>query len=164
MRYRLRAFSAADGAAVDALAIAAFEEFRDAYNDWPRFSKIISSLASLNQSGELIVAESEEAGIVGAVGYIGPHKPKSTFFKPEWPIMRMLVVAPTARGFGIGHRLADECVQRAQRDRAPLLALHTTPIMKIALPMYERMGFKFHSEAPTIFGVPYGIYTKHVDA
>ena len=164
MHYRLRAFSAADGAAVDALAIAAFEEFRDAYNDWPRFSKIISSMASLNQSGELIVAESEEAGIVGAVGYIGPHKPKSAFFKPEWPIMRMLVVAPTARGFGIGRRLADECVQRAQRDHAPLLALHTTPIMKIALPMYERMGFKFHSEAPAIFGVPYGIYIKRLDA
>ena len=38
------------------------------------------------------------------------------------------------------------------------------PIMKIALPMYERMGFKFHSEAPTIYGVPYGIYIKHLDA
>jgi GNAT superfamily N-acetyltransferase len=164
MRYRVRAFSVADGAAVNALAVAAFEQFRDAYNDWPTFSKNISSMASLGQSGELIVAESEETGIVGAVGYIGPHKPKSTFFKSEWPIMRMLVVAPTARGFGIGRRLADECIHRALRDHAPLLALHTTPIMKVALPMYERMGFKFHSEAPAIFGVPYGIYIKHLDA
>jgi len=36
--------------------------------------------------------------------------------------------------------------------------------MKIALPMYERMGFKFHSEASAIFGVPYGIYIKRLDA
>jgi ribosomal protein S18 acetylase RimI-like enzyme len=164
MRYRVRAFSSADGAAVNALAIAAFEQFRDAYNDWPTFSKNIGSMASLSQSGELIVAESEEKDIVGAVGYIGPDKPKGAFFKPEWPIMRMLVVAPSARGFGIGRRLADECVQRAQRDQAPLLALHTTAIMTVALPMYERMGFKFHSEAPAIFGVPYSIYIKHLDA
>jgi ribosomal protein S18 acetylase RimI-like enzyme len=73
-------------------------------------------------------------------------------------------VTPKARGFGIGHRLAEECIRRAQRDEAPLLALHTTPIMQVALPMYERMGFRFHGEAPTIFGVPYGIYIKHLDA
>lgn len=36
--------------------------------------------------------------------------------------------------------------------------------MKVALPMYERMGFKYQREAPHIFGVSYGIYIKEFAA
>lgn len=35
--------------------------------------------------------------------------------------------------------------------------------MKVALPLYERMGFVFHQEAPKIFGVSYGVYLKKLD-
>ena len=76
----------------------------------------------------------------------------------------MLVVAPLSRGVGIGRALTEECIRRARRDRAPLIALHTTPIMKVALPMYERMGFNHQREAPPIFGVPYDIYVKRLTA
>ena len=118
-------------------------------------------MATLAESGELIIAESEQV-IVGAVAYIGPGKPKNSFFETEWSIMRMLVVSPVARGFGIGHRLAEECLNRARRDGGAVFALHTTRIMKIALAMYERMGFKLLRDAPPIFGVPYCVYIKLV--
>jgi ribosomal protein S18 acetylase RimI-like enzyme len=74
----------------------------------------------------------------------------------------MLVVRPEYRGRGIGRGLTEECVRRARRDGAPLIALHTTPIMAVALPMYERMGFEFLRAAPDRSGVPYGIYVKHL--
>ena len=32
--------------------------------------------------------------------------------------------------------------------------------MTVALPMYLRMGFGWHHEAPAIYGVPYAIYLK----
>ena len=70
----------------------------------------------------------------------------------------MLVVKPAARGKGRGLLLTEECIRRARRDISPIIALHTTPIMTVALPMYLRMGFRFRRDAPPIHGVPYGIY------
>ncbi|MGH8454210.1 MAG: GNAT family N-acetyltransferase [Nevskiales bacterium] len=161
MSFSLREFQSADAAAVNEVALAAFDELRHHYNDWPTFSRNIGNMASLAQTGELIVATIQEK-VAGAVTYVGPGKKKREFFPIEWPILRMLVVAPAHRGLGIGRALTEECIRRAKRDGAPLIALHTTPIMKVALPMYERMGFKYQHEAPSIFGVSYGIYVKEL--
>jgi GNAT superfamily N-acetyltransferase len=76
--------------------------------------------------------------------------------------MRMLVVHPEYRGWGVGRKLAEQCLRRAIRDQANIFALHTSPIMQVALPMYLRMGFTYHSPAPDIWGVKYNIYTKRL--
>ena len=163
MEYQLRAFCSNDGVAVNQIALAAFEEYRHQYDDWDAFSRIIGNMASLHEVGELIVATVREQ-IVGAVVYVGPGVEKGPYFSAEWPIMRMLVVSPRYRGHGIGRSLAGECIRRANRDGAPLIALHTTPIMTVALPMYERLGFKCQKETPKIFGVPYRVYVKELNA
>lgn len=106
----IRDFAPTDAAAVNALAVAAFEQFRSLYTDWP--------------------------------------------------IMRMLVVSPQARGAGVGRRLAQECIDRAVRDGADVFALHTSPIMSVALPMYERMGFRLVREVQPVLGVAYAVYLK----
>jgi GNAT superfamily N-acetyltransferase len=155
--FTLRDFGAADAAAVNALGVAAFEAYRDAYSDWPGFRSRIAAMAALAATGEIIVAE-QDGRLVGAVVYIGPGKPKNDFFQAEWPIMRMLVVAPEAQGQGVGRALAHECIRRARRDGASVFALHTSALMRVALPMYERMGFRRHADAPAIHGVSYGIY------
>jgi GNAT superfamily N-acetyltransferase len=124
-----------------------------------RVLKLIRLLTTLAETGEIVVAE-VDGHIVGAVAYIGPGQPKVEFFQPEWPIMRMLVVAPEARGHGIGRALAEECLRRANRDGAAVFALHTGELMQIARPMYRRMGFTWHSAAPDIHGVKYAVYTK----
>ncbi|HEX7920248.1 MAG TPA: GNAT family N-acetyltransferase [Bradyrhizobium sp.] len=72
----------------------------------------------------------------------------------------MLVVDPVDRGTGLGHALASECLARARRDRCRTIALHTSPIMTVALPMYLKMGFGKVHDAPSIHGVPYAVYTK----
>jgi ribosomal protein S18 acetylase RimI-like enzyme len=116
-------------------------------------------MSALAAPGEIIVAQ--RAGeLLGAVAYIGPGRPKSDFFDPAWPIMRMLVVAPEARGLGVGHALALACVERARRDGATVFALHTSELMSVALAMYQRMGFVRHAVAPDIHGVAYAIYLK----
>lgn len=96
----LRDYLASDAVRVNALAASAFEQFKDAYTDWPAFRSRLATMSALAESGELVVAEFQSR-LVGAVAYIGPNKPKSEFFRPEWPIMRMLVVAPEARGLGV---------------------------------------------------------------
>ena len=75
----------------------------------------------------------------------------------------MLVVDPAARGLGTGRALTEACVARARRDHAPEIALHTSPIMTVALPMYLRMGFVRVRDAPPLFGVPYAIYMKSLE-
>ena len=32
--------------------------------------------------------------------------------------------------------------------------------MTVALPMYLRMGFEWHHDAPAVYGVPYAVYLK----
>ncbi len=161
MEYQIREFRVGDEAVINEVALAAFEEYRDHYEEWEVFAGIVGTMSSLSENGELIVA-TVQGKVAGAVVYVGPGKKKSEFFSPEWPILRMLVVAPTYRGIGIGRALTEECIRRAERDRAPLIALHTSPIMRVALSMYERLGFEFLQEAPKIFGVPYGIYVKRL--
>ena len=156
---RLREFEPADAGRVDELGVAAFEQYRDCYSDWPALRSRIATLSSLAEHGEIIIAEID-GRIVGSVAYLGPGKPKSSFYLPEWAVMRMLVVAPEAQGNGIGRQLAAECIRRAQRDGATVFALHTSAMMAVALPMYQRMGFAWHAEAPTSYGVSYAVYTK----
>lgn len=159
----IREYLPSDTMQVNALALRAFEQFKDAYHNWPAFQAKIGNMSVLADAGEIIVAE-VEGQIVGAVAYVGPGAPKAEFFRPEWPIMRMLVVAPSSRGCGIGRALAQECLRRAKRDGASVFALHTSELMQVALPMYQRMGFNRVSSAPAIHGVEYGVYVKELEA
>jgi ribosomal protein S18 acetylase RimI-like enzyme len=161
MDYRLRDFQASDGPAVNAVALAAFSQFQHAYSDWPTLSRGLGQMVAMADSSEIVVAESD-GQVVGAVAYVGPGRPKKEFFSQDWPIVRMLVVLPECRGFGIGRALTEACIQRARRDGAAVIALHTSPMMAVALPMYQRMGFRLEREVPPIFGVPYGIYVKQL--
>jgi ribosomal protein S18 acetylase RimI-like enzyme len=155
----LRDYRAADAPAVNRVALAAFKQFRDAYADWPAMAATVGNMAALAGAGEIVVAERDGA-VVGAVAYIPPHRPKARYFEESWPIIRMLVVDPAQRGKGVGRALTDDCVRRAGRDGATVIALHTSPIMTVALSMYRRMGFERLRDAPPIYGVPYAVYVK----
>jgi ribosomal protein S18 acetylase RimI-like enzyme len=149
--------------AVDEVAVSAFREFQHHYSDWATFSRNRSPMTSLADSAAIVVAKVRDE-IAGAVAYIGPNQPKGQLFDDEWAIMRMLVVAPPFRGRGIGHALAVECLQRAVADGAAIMGLHTSKIMTIALPMYERLGFRFERDVAPIYGVPYAVYVKQLTA
>jgi GNAT superfamily N-acetyltransferase len=156
---RLRNYENADAERLNRIAISAFDQFRHHYEDWPAMLAGLSKTSDLSASGEFIIAELEDE-FAGAVAYFGPNSQKAAFFDQRWPIIRMLVVDPAFRGKGIGRALSDECIARARRDRSPVIALHTSPIMSVALPMYLKMGFAKAYDAPPIFGVAYSVYTK----
>ncbi len=156
----IRDFQQSDAAGVNTLAAAAFEQFSGDYTDWPAMRAAVSRLSEIE--GEIIVAERDGTAI-GAVAYVGPGVRKLRYFDQSWPIIRMLVVDPAARGLGAGRALADECIRRARRDGASVIALHTTPIMTVALPMYKRMGFvRQNGDDVMINGVSYAVYLKEL--
>lgn len=151
-----------DAAAIDAVALTAFAQYRDHYSDWETFSRGIGAMSALGRDAELIVAENG-GRVVGAVAHVGPGRAKPDFFAPDWPAIRMLVVDPEARGGGIGRRLTEACIERARADAAPLIALHTSPIQAVALAMYLRMGFREQRPIAPIFGVAYSVYLLPLD-
>jgi ribosomal protein S18 acetylase RimI-like enzyme len=55
--------------------------------------------------------------------------------------IRMLGVAPGARGRGVARALMAACEQRARERGRTLVTLHTTPRMPAAQRMYERLGY-----------------------
>jgi GNAT superfamily N-acetyltransferase len=156
---RIRDYESSDAEHLNRIAVAAFEQFRDHYQDWPAMLAGLSKTSTLSATGEIIVAELQDR-FAGAVAYFGPNSQKAAFFDQRWPIIRMLVVDPAFRGKGLGRVLSTECIARAARDRSSIIALHTSPIMTVALPMYLRMGFVRAYEAPPVFGVPCAVYTK----
>lgn len=157
--FMLRDYCDSDAGGVNALALAAFAQYQSHYHDWPEFSRKVAAMSALSATAELVVA-TQAGRVVGGVAYVAPHVPKAEFFHPAWAVMRMLVVAPDCRGQGIGRALTLACEQRARRDGAGVMALHTSPIMHVALSMYLRMGFCLERAVAPIHGVPYDVYMK----
>jgi predicted N-acetyltransferase YhbS len=159
----LREFREADAREIDRLAVKAFQEYSSSYSDWPAMAAAYGRMSELAKTGEIVVAETS-GRIVGAVAYIPPHRAKPRYFDEAWPVIRTLIVDPNSRGAGVGRALTQECINRAKRDKSPVIALHTSAIMTVALPMYLRMGFEWHRDAPPVYGVPYAVYLKKLVA
>ena len=157
----IRDFQARDAEQVNKLAVEAFTQYQNDYSNWPQFISRLSNFSNLSSQAEITIAEQGDS-VVGAVAYVGPKAENPCHFPKNTPIIRMLIVAPNKRGLGIGKRLTRECIARAKRDSAKNIALHTSPIMEIALAMYLRLGFKKYSAAPAVYGVEYNIYLKDI--
>jgi GNAT superfamily N-acetyltransferase len=111
---------------------------------WENYRQnILATLADVRPA-EQIVAE-QDGAVVGAVllypagtVFSGPDGASVTL---AWPEVRLLAVAPAARGQGIGKALMQECVRRAHQSKSAAITLHTNDMMEVAMRMYERMGF-----------------------
>ena len=142
----LRDARPADRAAIEAVTLAAYAQYAPQVPAiWEGYRhNIVTTLADVGKA-EQIVAEAAGA-VVGAVLLYPPGAgmygvtPGAPAHSPS-PEVRLLAVAPAARGQGVGAALMRECVARARRAGAPALTLHTTDMMTSAMRMYEAMGF-----------------------
>ncbi|ANY68102.1 GNAT family N-acetyltransferase [Paenibacillus sp. BIHB 4019] len=60
----------------------------------------------------------------------------------ESPIIRLLGVAPEARGLGVATELIKESIRRSLALGASTLHLHTSDLMASAIKLYEKLGFE----------------------
>ena len=89
----------------------------------------------------LVALDDGTDGLLGVVVYAAPGSPWRDLGVDEEPEIRMLGVLAAARGRGVGEALVRACIARAKAAGAPRLALSTTPEMKAAHRLYERLGF-----------------------
>jgi len=157
MGVAIRDFTATDGPAVEAVALAAWQQYARVFDTFDRLAGRLKSIAALATELELIVGELDGA-VAGVVGYAPPGAPREPIFPDDWGVVRLLSVAPAARGRGLGRRLSEECIARARRDGARAIGLHTSPVMTVALPLYLRLGFVAVRALPDRNGVPYALY------
>jgi len=163
MSVTVRAATASEHEAADRVARLAFAEYEVEYPDWVPVLRDGHPMSKIAAEGELLVAQKDGA-IVGCVGYIPPGRSRNPVFEPQWAALRFMAVDPAHRGLGISRALAEECARRARRDGAAALALFTSPAMKVAVAMYQRMGFRFRRRIDPVYGMIADLYVLPVNA
>jgi GNAT superfamily N-acetyltransferase len=142
---RLRDAEAGDRTAIREVTLAAYQEYAAKMPaHWERYREGILSTLSAVAPAEQVVAE-QDGRLVGTVLLYPPGTIFASASRPSvplvWPEMRLLAVAPAARGGGVGTALVDECIRRARRNGSAVLTLHTSDAMQTAMKLYERIGF-----------------------
>jgi GNAT superfamily N-acetyltransferase len=144
--WRIRDANRSDRDAVEAVTLSAYQQYAAMMPAlWERYREnILATLAAAPPETQMVAEE--DGRIVGSVllyraGTViaRPGGGSMTLTLPE---VRLLAVAPSVRGHGIGALLMDECVRRARESGAKALTLHTTDIMQAAMRLYQRMGFQ----------------------
>ena len=148
--WRIRQARGSDRDAIEAVTVSAYQQYAaimpalwEGYRD-----NILVTLAAARPETQIVAGN--DGRIVGSV-LLYPAgtvvtKPGVGSMTLALPEVRLLAVAPSVRGQGIGALLMDECVRRARESGAKALTLHTTDVMQAAMRLYARMGFQRASE------------------
>ncbi len=144
MSWSIRSSRESDRDAIRQVTLAAYEEYAPVLGSphWEEYrNNILSALAVINPD-EQIVAE-DGGKILGTVMLYPQHTVEEPDgeTRVEAPYARLLAVAPSARGKGVGRALMQECLRRARQSGADAVELHTMSMMHSAMRLYERMGF-----------------------
>ena len=125
----------------------AYREFARPQSSWDEYMVRLADVADRAKRTTILVAV-EDGRVLGTVTLeledrtdAGRDGNESGPLEPGQAHVRMLGVAPEARGRGLGRLLMDACIEEARRAGKTVLTLNTTERMKVARAMYESMGF-----------------------
>ncbi|HET6806515.1 MAG TPA: GNAT family N-acetyltransferase [Frateuria sp.] len=114
----------------------------------PRYYALLADIGQFARKpqAQLLVALDAQERLLGGVAYFGEmaHYGSGGMAGTltDASGIRLLGVAPAARGLGVGRALTAACIQRARERGHARVVLHTTRAMQVAWGMYERLGFE----------------------
>ncbi len=126
--------------AVGALTLAAYAADGMITPEHPYAPRLLDA-TSRARDAVLLVATDARGSLLGTATYVRPGTPFAEVGGAGEAEIRMLAVAPEARGAGVGRLLSDECVRRARADGCDAVALSSGSWMTAAHRLYERLGF-----------------------
>jgi ribosomal protein S18 acetylase RimI-like enzyme len=137
---RIRRARAEDIAAVGEVTVAAYADFTA--GDADGYVQHLRDAATRDREAELWVATPDDSDeILGTVTITPPGSPWREIGRDGEGEFRMLAVAPTAQGQGVGSALVDLVLNRFRTDGASAVVMSTLPVMVSAHRIYERAGF-----------------------
>jgi GNAT superfamily N-acetyltransferase len=98
-----------------------------------------------------------ENRIIGSA-FLIPHGNPYKWFESGWAYIRLVAVHPDFAGNGIGKKLVQMCIEKANALGEKTIALHTSEFQDAARHIYESIGFLKKKEFE-LYGKRYWIYT-----
>ena len=139
----IRAISPADDAALATIIRETLEEFGAAKPGTVYYDETTDHLSDVFQrEGSTYFVVTIDGRVAGGAGiYPTENLPAGTCELVK------LYLSPVARGKGIGKLLMQKCENAAREMGYENVYLETMPELKIAVPMYEKMGYRYLSSA-----------------
>jgi len=114
----------------------------------PRYYALLANIGDFTRQpqAQLLVALDADDRLLGGVVYFGDMAHYGSAGSATTLVgtsgIRLLGVAPAARGMGVGRALTEACIERARERGHARVVLHTTRAMQVAWGMYQRLGFE----------------------
>jgi GNAT superfamily N-acetyltransferase len=140
MTLRLRPVRPDEYDVVGELTVAAYRD--DGFVTGGPYIETLGDTAGRAAVADVVVALDGE-DVVGTVTLVGPDAPKEwrENYRADAGTIRMLAVAQSARGRGVGAALTQWCIDEARRRGWSQLTLVSQPNMHAAHRIYEGAGF-----------------------
>jgi len=120
---------------VEAYRVNGYLEGTDDYAD------TLADAESRFHAAELLVAVDDAGEVLGSVTVVLPGTPYAEISQPGELEFRMLSVAASARGRGVGEALVRTVIDRARQAGIGQVVLSSSEKMAAAHRLYERLGF-----------------------
>ncbi|WIY02731.1 GNAT family N-acetyltransferase [Amycolatopsis mongoliensis] len=105
------------------------------------YDAMLRDVASRAELAEVLVAVDSAGEVLGTVTVVRPGSPYAEISRPGELEFRMLAVAPSARGRGVGEALTRAVLERARALGIRRVVLSSLDRMHSAHRLYERLGF-----------------------
>lgn len=141
-RVVIRELDLDDVAAVTALLDDGYQPYRVHFPPemWDAYWHEITDIESRRSMADVLVA-AIGSDVVGTVTFYSRAQLDGHGWPDAVASFRLLTVARSAAGRGVGRLLVRECIERAVAAGAGVLGLHTAPFMTAAIRLYETVGF-----------------------
>lgn len=139
MRESIRPVRPAEYEAAGELVVEAYRTLGDTGDEF--YEQQLRDIAGRIETSDVLVAVADGL-VLGCITFVDGLKPLSEVDDPDAATIRMLGVAPEARGRGIGEALVRACVDRARSSGRKRVRLDTRTSMTSAQRLYERLGFR----------------------